>query len=82
MNRDRIQNPQLFTVAEILTRENIFASQRPEAHPASHPMDTVGPSPGVKRSEHESNISTLSSSEVKNGGNIPPLPPASCWGCS
>jgi hypothetical protein len=35
-------------------------------HPASYPVDTVGPFSGVKRGP--------SSSEVKNAGDIPPLP--------
>jgi hypothetical protein len=45
-----------------------------DAHPASYPMGTEGFSPGVKQPGREANNSPPSSTEVKNGGAIPPLP--------
>jgi hypothetical protein len=41
------------------------------AHPASCPMDTGGSFPGAKQQECEANHSPSSSSETRNGGNIP-----------
>jgi hypothetical protein len=49
-----------------------------EAHSASYPMGTGGSSPGTKRQGREAGHSP-SSSEVKNGGAIPPLPHMSSW---
>jgi hypothetical protein len=46
------------------------------ARPASYPMDTGGDFPGrVKRPGREADHWPPSSSEVKNGGAIPPSPP-------
>jgi hypothetical protein len=50
------------------------------AYPASYLMDTQGIfSPGVKRPGNESDHSPPSSSEVKNGAVITPLPHISSW---
>jgi hypothetical protein len=46
----------------------------PEAHPASYPMSTGGFSLGVMWGRHDANHSPASTSDVKNGGAIPPLP--------
>jgi hypothetical protein len=49
------------------------------AHPASYPMGTGALSPGVKRLGCEAGHSAPSSTEVKHGGAIPPLPHMSSW---
>jgi hypothetical protein len=48
-------------------------------HPALYPMGTGGDSLGVKRPKRESDNSPPSSTEVKNGGAIPPLLYISLW---
>jgi hypothetical protein len=47
--------------------------------PGSYPMGTGALSPGIKRSGREADHSPPSSSKVKNGGAIPPLPHMSSW---
>jgi hypothetical protein len=49
------------------------------AHPASYPMGTVAISPLVKRPGREADLSPLFSVDVKNGGNIHPLPHTPSW---
>jgi hypothetical protein len=56
------------------------AQTGPGTHPASYPMGTVWAlSPGVKWRGREVDHSPQSSSEVKNGEAIPPLPDVSSW---
>jgi hypothetical protein len=43
-------------------------------HPVAYPMDSGASVPGLKLSEREANYSPPSNVEVKNGGDIPPLP--------
>jgi hypothetical protein len=49
------------------------------SHLASHTMRIGGPFPGVKRPGLEADHSPPSSSDVKNGGAILPLPHTSSW---
>jgi hypothetical protein len=52
---------------------------RSDAHPASHPRGTGAVSPGVKRLRGEAKYSPPSSSEVNNGGAIPPFLHTPSW---
>jgi hypothetical protein len=45
------------------------------AHPASHPMGTEGPSPGVKRPVCEAGLSPPSDAKVKNEWRDTSTPP-------
>jgi hypothetical protein len=64
-------------------KNEVFSSpQQPDqlwANPASYTMDTGSISLGVKRQGRETDRSTPSSAEVKNGGAIPLLPHTSSW---
>lgn len=46
-----------------------------EAHPASYPIGSGGAFPRAKVAGHNAVHSSPSSDDVKNGGDIPPLPP-------
>jgi hypothetical protein len=54
----------------------------PEARPTSCSRDTGAVSSGVKRLRSEAGHSPPCSVEVKNGEDIPPLPPTSSWRCA
>jgi hypothetical protein len=58
-----------------------YIVSRPALRPTLSPIQWIPPvlSPGVKRPGREADHSPQSSSEVKNGGAISPLPHTSSW---